>query len=93
MLDIRVQPRSSRDEVVGITQGRLKVRVTAPPIDNAANESLKAFLAKEFGVSRARVRIISGQKRREKRIAVKKPKRTPVWLNECGATAGAGNGA
>lgn len=82
MLELRVQPRASRDEIAGITSGRIKVRVSAPPVDEAANDRLKTFLAKEFGVSRGRVRILSGLKGREKRIAIDGPKRTPEWL-EC----------
>ena len=82
VLKLRVQPRARRDEVSGITGGRIKVRVSAPPLDDAANDRLKAFVAKEFGVSRGRVRILSGQTGREKRIAVDHPKRVPEWLEE-----------
>jgi uncharacterized protein (TIGR00251 family) len=80
VLELRVQPSASRDEVVGITQGRLKVRVSAPPLDDAANDRLKTFLARQFGVSRGRVRILSGETGRKKRVAVDHPKRVPVWL-------------
>jgi uncharacterized protein (TIGR00251 family) len=85
VLKLRVQPRASRDEVRGISGGRVKVRVSAPPVDDAANDRLKVFLAKEFGVSRGRVRILSGQTGREKRIAVDHPKRMPYWLAAGGA--------
>ena len=81
VLKLRVQPRASRDEIGGISGGRVKVRVTAPPVDDDANERLRSFLAKEFGVSRGRVRILSGQTGREKRIAVDHPARLPDWLS------------
>ncbi len=90
VLQIRVQPRASRDEVTGVDAGHIKLRVSAPPVDDAANERLKDFLAKEFGVSRGRVRIVSGHTRREKRVAVEAPKRTPDWLQAGGLARPAG---
>ncbi|HSS63888.1 MAG TPA: DUF167 family protein [Gammaproteobacteria bacterium] len=92
VIELRVQPRASRDEVTGIVGGRLKVRVSAPPVDDAANDRLKAFLAKEFGVSRGRVRILSGQTGREKRIAIDQPRRVPEWLAELGEIRATGKG-
>ncbi len=80
VLKLRVQPRASKDGIGGISGGRVKLRVTAPPVDDAANERLRSFLAKEFGVSRGRVRILSGHRGREKRIAVHHPRRLPDWL-------------
>jgi uncharacterized protein (TIGR00251 family) len=92
VLKLRVQPRAGRDQVTGIRQGRLKVRVSAPPVEDAANDRLKTFLAKEFGVSRSRVRILTGHTARDKRIAIDQPGRTPEWLTEGGAIQCAGNG-
>lgn len=82
ILEVRVQPRARRDEIAGIDNGRIKLRVSAPPVDNAANQRLKNFLAKEFDVSSGRVRIIRGHAGRYKRIAVDKPNRLPRWLRE-----------
>lgn len=76
-----MQPRASRDEVVGVQGGRLKVRIAAAPVDSAANSRLKEFLAKEFGVARGRVRLISGEAHREKRVAVDRPRRLPGWFS------------
>ena len=81
ILELRVQPRASRDEVVGVQGGRLKVRIAAAPVDNAANSRLKGFLAKEFGVTRGRIRLLSGEARREKRVAVDGPRRLPSWFS------------
>lgn len=92
VLKLRVQPRARRDQVTGIKRGRLKVRVSAPPVEDAANDRLKTFLAKEFGVSRSRVRILAGQTARDKRVAIDQPSRTPEWLTEGGAVQSAGNG-
>ncbi len=80
MLEVRVQPRASRDEIVGLVDGRFKIRVSAPPVGDAANDRLKTFLATEFGVSRGRVRILAGSTAREKRLAIDAPGRIPNWL-------------
>jgi len=67
---VRVQPRASSDELVGVQGGVLRVRLTAPPVDGAANEALVAFLADQLGVSRRMVRIVSGIGSRNKLIEV-----------------------
>jgi uncharacterized protein (TIGR00251 family) len=67
---VRVQPRASRSEIVGEMDGALKIRLAAPPVDGAANEELIRFLAKAFGVSRARIEIISGLTARQKLLRV-----------------------
>ncbi len=82
MLEVRVQPGASRDEVIGVVDGRVKIRVTAPPVGDAANDRLKAFLAREFGVSRGRARILAGHRARDKRLAIDAPGRIPKWLKE-----------
>lgn len=69
-LAIRLQPRASRDGFDGLTgEGtdcRLKLRLTAPPVDNAANQACRDFLAKNFGIAKGRVELVSGEKSREK---------------------------
>jgi uncharacterized protein (TIGR00251 family) len=82
VLSVRVQPRASRDEVVGVQGGRLKIRITAPPVDGAANAHLARFLAGEFGIARSRVEIVTGQAAREKRIAIHGPRSRPGWLED-----------
>ncbi|UCD56766.1 MAG: YggU family protein [Candidatus Hydrogenedentota bacterium] len=71
VLCVRVQPRSSRNEVVGMVGDSLKLRVNTPPVGGAANEACRGFLAKLFGISKGRVEIISGSKSREKRILLR----------------------
>jgi uncharacterized protein len=68
---VRVIPRASRDAVDGEFQGALKVRLTAPPADNRANEALRRFLAERLNVSAAAVRILRGEKSRSKRVEVR----------------------
>jgi uncharacterized protein (TIGR00251 family) len=63
---VRVQPRASRTEIAGVTDGVLRIRIQAPPVDGAANDALIAFLADELGVSRRQLRIVSGSGSRNK---------------------------
>ena len=67
---VKVQPRASRNEIAGMQNGILRVRLQAPPVEGAANEALIAFLADELGVSRRHVRIVSGFGSRNKVLEV-----------------------
>ena len=67
---VRVQPRASRNEIVGVRDGVIRIRLHAPPVDNAANDALVRFLAEEFGVPVRMVRIVSGFGSRTKVIEV-----------------------
>ena len=67
---VRVQPRASRDEIAGLYLDGLKVRLTAPPVDDRANEALRRLLASRLNVPLAAVRIASGERSRTKRIEV-----------------------
>jgi uncharacterized protein (TIGR00251 family) len=67
---VRVQPRSSRNAIEGEHDGALKVRLTAPPVDDRANEALRRLLAARLKVAASAVRIEAGQKSRTKRVAV-----------------------
>lgn len=67
---VQVVPRSSRSEVVGEHDGSLRVRVSAPPVEGAANRELTQVLAKAFNVSRSAVSIVSGQNSRLKQVSI-----------------------
>jgi hypothetical protein len=67
---IRVQPRASRDEIAGEYQGALKIRLTAPPVDDRANQALRKLLATRLKVPFAAVRIASGERSRTKRVEI-----------------------
>lgn len=77
VLVVRVQPRASRDEIVGPHGDSLKVRITAPPVDGKANAHLIKYLAKAFGVARSCVELIAGETGREKRLRIKSPGKVP----------------
>jgi len=67
---VRVQPRASRDEIAGEYQDGLKIRLTAPPVDDRANEALRKLLASRLKVPLAAVRIASGERNRTKRVEI-----------------------
>jgi len=68
---VRVQPRASRDEIVGEYQDGLKIRLTAPPVDDRANEALRKLLAARLNVPLSAVRIASGERGRTKRVEIR----------------------
>jgi uncharacterized protein (TIGR00251 family) len=70
-LAVRVQPRARRDEIVGEWQGGLKIRLTAPPVDDRANEALRRLLAVRLNVPLSAVRIAAGERSRTKRVEVR----------------------
>lgn len=70
ILELWVQPRASRDEVAGLQDGAVKVRLTAPPVDGEANDALVRFLAKKLGVPRSSLTIVRGQTGRRKAVRV-----------------------
>jgi uncharacterized protein (TIGR00251 family) len=67
---VRVTPRASRDAIEGEYQGALKVRLTAPPVDDRANDALRKFLAASLKVPASAVKIVAGEKSRTKRVTV-----------------------
>ena len=68
--DVQVVPRASRDRLGPVHGDRLKVQLTAPPVDGAANEALVELLAKSLGRRRGDVAIVRGQTGRKKTIRV-----------------------
>jgi uncharacterized protein (TIGR00251 family) len=75
---VRVQPRASCDTIEGEYADALKIRLTAPPVDDRANEALVCLLAERLNVPRAAVRIVTGEKSRRKRVVVTGVKREHV---------------
>lgn len=67
---VRVQPRAAKNQVSGLYEDALKLRLTAPPVDGEANEACRAFLAGLLAIPRSRVEIVSGHTGRNKMIRV-----------------------
>jgi uncharacterized protein len=70
ILKIYIQPRSSRNEIVGPFRDGIKVKVTAPPIEGKANEALIRFLAKEWEIPTSSIEIVKGHHSREKTLKI-----------------------
>jgi len=70
VLRLRVQPRASRDAILGWQDGVLRVRVTAPPVEGAANAAVVALVAKALRVAPSTVRVVGGERGRDKRVRV-----------------------
>lgn len=67
---VRVQPRASRSEIAGVHGDAMKVRLSAPPVDGAANAALVELIAEALGVGRRAVRIVNGESSRSKVVEV-----------------------
>jgi uncharacterized protein (TIGR00251 family) len=65
-----VQPRAARDEFVGLHDGCLKIRLTAPPVEGAANEALMRFLSNWLDLPRRQISLVSGPGSRRKLVEV-----------------------
>jgi uncharacterized protein (TIGR00251 family) len=69
-LDVYVQPRASKTQIAGRHDGRIKIRLAAPPVDGAANAELGRFIAERLGVAKSKVRVVAGEASRRKVIEI-----------------------
>lgn len=70
VLRLRVQPRASRDEIVGWQEGALRLRVTAPPVEGEANRAVAALLARVLRITPSRIRVVRGERGRNKLVEI-----------------------
>jgi uncharacterized protein len=70
-IEIYVQPKASKNELAGIHEGSLKVRLTAPPVEGEANKECLRFLAKLFEVPKSHMAILKGHKSRRKTVLIR----------------------
>ncbi len=68
LLSVKLQPRASANQIVGPAGAELKIKVTAPPVDAAANQALLELLAEKLDCARNRVELVRGHKSRHKVI-------------------------
>lgn len=90
---VRLVPRGGEDRVDGVVEGALRVHVAAPPVEGAANDALVRLLARELGVPRAAIRIVSGATARRKVVAVEGLTRAAILARwpELGRAGGPGS--
>ena len=69
-IDVRVVPRAGKSAIAGERDGRMLIRVAAPPVEGAANDAIIELLARLLDCPRRAVRIVSGEKSRSKRLSV-----------------------
>ena len=69
-INVKVSPRASKNEIINITDDSLKVKLTAAPVDGAANEKLISLLAEKYDVAKNRIKIIRGVKSKNKIIEI-----------------------
>jgi uncharacterized protein (TIGR00251 family) len=70
LVPIRVKPRAPAAKIAGERGGRLLVQVTAPPLDGKANDAVCRLLAKSLRIATGRVRVVSGERARDKLIRI-----------------------
>jgi uncharacterized protein (TIGR00251 family) len=70
VLNLYVQPKSSRTKIVGLHDGSVKLAITAPPVDGKANTQIIAFIAKLFKIPKSAITLLSGLQGRHKKIAI-----------------------
>ncbi len=78
LLDCHLQPKASKDEFAGLHGERLKIRLTAPPVEGKANAHLLAFLGQAFGVAKSLVSLEGGELNRQKRVRIRTPRTLPA---------------
>ncbi len=70
-LSVLAVPRSSKNEIAGVIEGRLKIKLTAPPVGGAANRELINFLVKQLGIDRSAICLRMGEKQKRKVLEIK----------------------
>lgn len=80
IIRLYIQPKASRDKIVGLHGDELKVAITAPPVDGKANAHLSKYLAKQFKVAKGLIDIEKGELGRHKQLRVYSPIRIPTEI-------------
>lgn len=73
LLKLYIQPKASRDQLVGLHGEEFKVAITAPPVDGKANAHLIKYLAKQFKVAKGQISIVKGELGRHKQLKIQAP--------------------
>ena len=78
VLRLYIQPKASRDTIIGLHGDEVKVAITAPPVDGQANAHLVKYLAKQFRVAKSQVLIEKGELGRHKQVKIFNPQQIPT---------------
>jgi uncharacterized protein YggU (UPF0235/DUF167 family) len=82
ILDLSVSPNAKTTQLVGWHDGALRVRLSAPPVDGAANDALRRWLALELGIPQSRVTLLRGASARRKQWLIDvSPDAIQAWLS------------
>lgn len=81
ILRLYIQPKASRDNIVGLHGDELKIAITAPPVDGKANAHLTKFLSKQFKVAKGKIVIEKGELGRHKQVRIVAPVQIPQVVN------------
>lgn len=81
-LRVFLQPKASRDQIVGLHDNELKIAITAPPVDGQANAHLLKYLSKLFKVPKSSIVLEKGELQRHKQIFVPEPKQVPKAISD-----------
>ncbi|SHI09995.1 DUF167 family protein YggU [Ferrimonas marina] len=82
LLNLYIQPKASRDALVGEHGDEFKVAITAPPVDGKANSHLIKYLAKQFKVAKGQITIVKGELGRHKQLRIDQPKAIPSAIEQ-----------
>ncbi|WP_275660437.1 DUF167 family protein YggU [Shewanella sp. Isolate13] len=77
LLQLYIQPKASRDQIIGLHGEEIKIAITAPPVDGKANAHLTKYLSKAFKVPKGDIEIVKGQMGRHKQVRITAPKLIP----------------
>jgi len=77
VLRLYIQPKASRDTIIGLHGDEVKVAITAPPVDGQANAHLVKYLAKQFRVAKSQVLLEKGELGRHKQVKILNPQQIP----------------
>ncbi len=80
IIRLYIQPKASRDQIVGLHGDEVKIAITAPPVDGKANAHLTKVLSKQFKVAKGAIEIEKGELGRHKQIRIHAPKQLPTEI-------------
>ncbi|PSW18571.1 YggU family protein [Photobacterium sanctipauli] len=81
VIRLYIQPKASRDQIVGLHGDEVKIAITAPPVDGKANAHLAKYLSKQFKVAKGQVNIEKGELGRHKQVRIESPREVPEAIS------------